>query len=82
MKIIQATNLSPVQYAQALALNWSVLLSPNKYVYEVVLTNHCVHAAGRDTCGECKVVKVRSHAFVRKSQSLGQQAIPNMFGGD
>ena len=66
LKTIQANNFSPVQYAQALALNWRVQLSPNKYVYEVVLTNHCVHAEGQDTCGECKVVKVRSRCICPK----------------
>jgi len=81
LKTIQANNFSPVQYAQALALNWRVQLSPDKYVYEVMLTNNCIHAAGQDTCGECKVVKVRSRAFVRKSRLLGQQAIPNIIGG-
>ncbi len=81
MQWIAENHLSLVQYAQALALDWHVMFSAERYMYAVMLTRDCVHRAGQDTCDECKVIKVRSRAFVRKRELSGQLAIPNIFGG-
>ena len=81
MRMIAADNLSMVQYAEALALDWHVMFSPNRFVYEARLTRSCVHQAGQDTCGECRITRVRDRKFVPKHEFLGQLAIPNIFGG-